>query len=218
MTVEIWSDILCPFCYIGKRQFEQALAKFEHKDDVQVELKSFELNPNAPVRYEHDNMHEMLARKLGVSPEQARGMNQRVTGMAADVGLTYDLDHAHPTNSFDAHRLAQLAAKTGLKSKMVDRLYNAHFSEATHIGDHENLAKLAVEVGLDRTEVESLLKSDSFAAEVREEESEAESLGITGVPFFVFNRKYGVSGAQGVETFLKTLAAVAEEERSATAS
>ena len=214
MTVEIWSDILCPFCYIGKRQFELALEQFEHKDEVEVVLKSFELNPNSPVRYDHDNMHQMLAQKLGVSVEQAKSMNARVSAMAASVGLHYDMDHSHPTNSFDAHRVSHLADTSQQKSEMIDKIYKAHFCDATHIGDRENLTRLAVEIGIDRSRVEAVLNSEEFSAEVRAEESEAQSLGISGVPFFVFNRKYGVSGAQGVETFLRTLNTVADEEKS----
>lgn len=210
MKVEIWSDVVCPWCFIGKRRFETALDRFEHRADVEVEFRSFELNPNAEPQPE-GSLEEALARKYGVSLEQARAMNARVVDAAAGEGLEYRFDIARRGNTFDAHRLLHLAAADGLQAAMKERLMAAYFMEGRAIGDRDTLVELAGEVGVDPGRARAALDSDEFADEVRADEREAAELGITGVPFFVINRRYGVSGAQPPEVMLKALAAGWEE-------
>jgi predicted DsbA family dithiol-disulfide isomerase len=204
MKVEIWSDLLCPFCYIGKRKFERALERFAHRDEVAVAWRSFELMPDAP-RESGRDMHDLLAAKLGGDRARAVAMNRHVTGEAAAMGLRYDLDRAHPTNSFDAHRFIHLAAAHGLQDAAEERLFAAHFTEARHIGRHATLKALAAEIGLDEREVADMLAGDAYAAEVRAEEAEGRALGLTGVPFFVIDRTYAISGAQPSDHFLEAL-------------
>jgi predicted DsbA family dithiol-disulfide isomerase len=202
LRVEIWSDILCPFCYIGKRHFETALAQFPHA--VNVRWRSFELNPHAPRDYDGD-LYDMLAEKFRTSRDQARIMNGRVLDMARRAGLHFDLDRVRPTNSFDAHRLIHLAARHGRQGEAEEKLFAAYFVEGKHVGDHETLETIGRGLGLEESEVRQMLYSDAFAAQVRADEEEARQFGITGVPFFVFNRKFAVSGAQPVDVFLKAL-------------
>ena len=211
MKVEIWSDYQCPFCYIGKRRFEAALDQFAHKDQVEVSFRSFELNPEA----ERDipmSQREMLKKKYGISEAQAEANERNLTQQANDLGLDYHLDQVVLTNSFDAHRLMHFAAEKGKDREMNERLFQAYFVEGKHIGNHEALCALAAEAGLDQSEVKEMLESKRFTAEVRNDEQEGSLLGITGVPFFVINRKYGISGAQPVETFLNSLQQVWTEE------
>ncbi len=210
MKVEIWSDVVCPWCFIGKRRFETALDRFEHRADVEVEFRSFELNPNAEPQPE-GSLEEALARKYGVSLEQARAMNARVVDAAAGEGLQYRFDIARRGNTFDAHRLIHLAAADGLQAAMKERLMAAYFMEGRAIGDRDTLVELAGEVGVDPGRARAALDSDEFADQVRADEREAAELGITGVPFFVINRRYGVSGAQPPEVMLEALAAGWEE-------
>ena len=195
MKVEVWSDVVCPWCYIGKRRLEAALAGWDHEGEVEVEYRSFELNPSAPPS-EGRPLDQRLADKYGVSLEQAQAMNSRVTDAAAAEGLYYRLDIAQPANTFDAHRIIHLAASMGLRTEMKERLMAAYFSEGRAIGDRETLVDLAAEVGLDRERATAMMASDEFAGAVRAEEREASELGISGVPFFVIDRRYGVSGAQ----------------------
>ncbi|MFJ7744436.1 DsbA family oxidoreductase [Peribacillus sp. NPDC097295] len=211
MKVEIWSDYQCPFCYIGKRRFEEALSRFEHKDQVEVEFRSFELNPEAE-RDINMSQNEMLAKKYGMSQAQVEANSQNMTQQAAELGLDYHLDKVVLTNSFDAHRLMHFAESKGKGNEMNERLFKAYFTEGKHIGDHATLANLAEEVGLQKSEVESMLAGTAFTAEVRGNEQEGSLLGITGVPFYVINRKYGISGAQPPEAFLDTLKKVWAEE------
>jgi len=210
VKVEIWSDVVCPWCFIGKRRFETALDRFEHRADVEVEFRSFELNPNAESQPE-GSLEEALARKYGVSLEQARAMNARVMDAAAGEGLQYRFDIARRGNTFDAHRLIHLAAADGLQAAMKERLMAAYFMEGRAIGDRDTLVELAGEVGVDPGRARAALDSDEYADDVRADEREAAELGITGVPFFVINRRYGVSGAQPPEVMLKALAAGWEE-------
>jgi predicted DsbA family dithiol-disulfide isomerase len=202
LRVEIWSDILCPFCYIGKRHFETALVQFPHA--VNVRWRSFELNPQAPHDYDGD-LYDMLAEKFHASREQARVMNGRVLDMAQRAGLQFDLDRVRPTNSFDAHRLIHLADRYGRQGEAEEKLFAAYFVEGKHVGDLETLQTIGRGLGLNEPEVRQMLDSDAFAAQVRADEEEARQFGITGVPFFVFNRKFAVSGAQPVDVFLKAL-------------
>ena len=204
MQVEIWSDVVCPWCYIGKRQFEEALAAFPHRQDVTVEWRSYELDPTAPARRE-GTMVELLQKKYSMSADQAIAANARVTGIAAGVGLDYRLDQAVMGNTFNAHRLIHLAASRGLGDAMKERLMAGYFTEGAAIGDTDTLEGLAVEVGLDADEVRQVLSDDTFADEVRRDEQQAQALGVSGVPFFVIDRAYGISGAQPPDVILGAL-------------
>ncbi|WP_145711402.1 DsbA family oxidoreductase [Chitinophaga japonensis] len=204
MKVEIWSDVMCPFCYIGKRRFENALQQFPHKDQVEVVWKSFQLNPDMPATVEQ-NIHEYLAEHKGWTVEYARQVNSQVTTMAADAGLQYNFDKAVVANSFDAHRFSHLAAKHGKGDAAEEALFKAYFTEGKNIADRQVLAQLGAGIGLDATEVSTALASNDYAAEVRRDVEEAAALGARGVPFFVIDRKYAVSGAQPEELFLEAL-------------
>ncbi|SEG64456.1 DsbA family oxidoreductase [Paenibacillus sp. UNC499MF] len=204
MKIEIWSDFACPFCYIGKRRFEQALEQFPHKDELEVVYRSFELDPNSPRDIGH-SVHDMLSQKYGMSVEQAKTMNANVVAQAESVGLTYHMDTIVLTNTFDAHRLAHFADTHGKMHEMTERLLKAYFTDSLHLGDPAVLASLAEEVGLDKAEAERILAGDTYANEVRADEQEGAELGITGVPFFVIDRKYGISGAQPLEVFVQAL-------------
>lgn len=204
MTIEIWSDVVCPFCYIGKREFENALARFPHANDVTVEWKSFELDPNAPKRSEHD-MYGMLVAKYGGTRADAEARVHGVVERAKTVGLDYHMDKAIIGSSFDAHRLIQLAKTKGKGAEAEERLFKAYFTEGAHLADHTTLAQLATEIGLDAKEVQEMLASTHFTEVVRADEREAQQLGVRGVPFFVIDRKYGVSGAQASDHFLGAL-------------
>jgi predicted DsbA family dithiol-disulfide isomerase len=198
MHVEIWSDIACPWCYIGKRRFEAALAQFEHRDEVTVTWRSFELDPGAPAERPGDRAVH-LAEKYGSSVEQAQGMQQHMTEVAAAEGLDFHFDTARDGNTFDAHRLIHLAEAHGVQDAMKERLMRAYLGEGELMSDHATLARLAVEAGVPEAEVHDMLASDRFTAEVREDERTAGSLGISAVPFFVVDRALGASGAQPPE-------------------
>ena len=204
MKVEIWSDVVCPWCYIGKRRFERALAAFLHRDEVEVVWRSFELDPNAPRVREGDPV-DRLARKYGMTREAAIAAQARVAGQAASEGLDYRLDIARAGNTFDAHRLLHLAAEQGLQGAVKERLLAAYFTEGRPIGERETLLELAAEAGLDQTAAREALAGDAYAAEVAADEREAAELGITGVPFFVVDRRYGISGAQPAELVQQAL-------------
>ncbi|MFN8519233.1 MAG: DsbA family oxidoreductase [Chloroflexota bacterium] len=204
MLVEVWSDIVCPWCYIGKRRLERALATFPRRDEVEVRLRSFELDPS-PTADTGETLERMLAEKYRVSLDQARGMNDRVTMLAAEEGLGFRLDIARPGNTFDAHRLAHHARALGLEAELMERLQAAYFCEGAPVGDHETLLRLAGEVGIDRASAREVLQSERFADDVRGEETLASRLGIRGVPFFVLDRRLGVSGAQDAGTLRDAL-------------
>ncbi len=204
MELEIWSDIVCPWCYIGKRRIEAALVQFDRRDEVRVRYRSFELAPDREPNVDQ-GLSEMLAAKYGVSLDQARAMNDRVTAVAAGDGLEYHLERARPGNTFDAHRVTHLAAAAGIQEQVLERLYSGYFSEGAAIGDHEVLVGLATDAGLDADEVRETLASDRFADDVRADELLARRIGITGVPFFVVDRRFGVSGAQGADVLLGVL-------------
>jgi predicted DsbA family dithiol-disulfide isomerase len=204
MHVEIWSDIACPWCYIGKRRFETALADFEHRDDVTVTWRSFELDPAAPRERDVDGATH-LAEKYGTSREQALAMHDRMTGVAAEEGLEFRFDRARGGNTFDAHRLLHLAAAHGAQDAMKERLMRAYLTEGEAIGDPETLERLAIDAGLPADEVRELLAGDRFADEVRGDEGTAAQLGIHAVPFFVVDRAMGASGAQPPEVFAELL-------------
>jgi predicted DsbA family dithiol-disulfide isomerase len=202
--VEIWSDIACPWCYIGKRRFEAALAEFEHADEVHVTWRSFELDPSAP-HERPGNRSERIAEKYGVTVEQARTMEQRVTDAAAGERLEFRFDIARSGVTFDGHRLIHIAAAHGLQDAMKERLMRAYFSEGQLISDRDTLARLAGEVGLDPNEVHEQLESDRYSDEVHADERDATALGISAVPTFVVDRQLGVSGAQPPEVMMQLL-------------
>ena len=198
MDVEIWSDIACPWCYVGKRRLEAALAGFEHRDDVTVTWRSFELDPEAPRVRDVDGATH-LADKYGTSREQAVAMQERMTQTAAGDGLEFRFDLARGGNTFDAHRLVHLAAAHGIQDAMKERLMRAYLTEGEPIGDPATLERLTIEAGQPGLEVRDLLAGDRFAAEVREDERTAHGFGIHAVPFFVVDRALGASGAQPPE-------------------
>ncbi|HTW12235.1 MAG TPA: DsbA family oxidoreductase [Solirubrobacteraceae bacterium] len=204
MEVEIWSDIACPWCYIGKRHFEAALSAFEHAEDVNVTWRSFELDPSAPPEIPGSSA-EMLARKYGMSAEQVEASQARLTQMAAAVGLDYHLDSTRMGSTFDGHRLVQLARRHGLQDAVKERLLRARLIEGRLISDPETLLSVAAEVGVPEDEVRAMLASDDFADEVRADERAAQQLGISGVPMFVLDRRFGASGAQPPEQLLALL-------------
>jgi predicted DsbA family dithiol-disulfide isomerase len=193
--VEIWSDIACPWCYIGKRRFEAALAAFEHADEVRVTWRSFELDSHAPVEREGDRATH-LAQKYGTSREQAEAMQRNMTEVAAGEGLEFRFDIARSGNSFDAHRVLHLAAVHGSQDELKERLLRVYLCEGQLVGDPAVLERLALDVGLAEDEVRDVLSTDRYAAEVREDERTAAALGISAVPFFVVDRTMGASGAQ----------------------
>lgn len=204
MRVEIWSDVVCPWCYIGKRNFEAALAGFEHGDDVEVTWRSFELDPRAPAEREGDYAVR-LAEKYGVPLAEAQGMLTSMTSAAAGAGLAFDFDRARPGNTFDAHRLIHLAADRGAQDAMKERLLRATFTEGEPIGERGALLRLAVDAGLDREEAAAVLDGDAYATEVRADEAQAAELGISAVPFFVIDRTFGVPGAQPPDVLARAL-------------
>src|SRR6201993_3181445 len=195
MEIEIWSDIACPWCYIGKRRFEAALARFEHREDVHVTWRSFELDPSAPAEREGDRAAR-LAEKYGMSVEQARNMEQQMTATAAGEGLDFRFDIARSGTTFDAHRVVHLAGAHGLQDQMKERLLRAYFTEGELMSDRDTLVRLAVEVGLDEDEVRDALASGRYADEVRDDERTAGSFGISAVPTFVVDPAIGASGGR----------------------
>ncbi|KUP08083.1 DSBA oxidoreductase [Bacillus coahuilensis m2-6] len=204
MQVEVWSDFVCPFCYIGKRRLEKALETFPHKNQVEVIFRSFELDPNAP-KEGKQSMAEILATKYRVSLEQAKGMCDNMAAQAKQEELDYYFDTMIPRNSFDAHRVVHYASKHGKMNEMSERLFYAFFTESKDIANPDTLVTLASEVGLDGFDVLRMLTSDEHKKDVRNDEVLGSKLGIKGVPFFIFNKKYAVSGAQPLQVFQEVL-------------
>ena len=212
MKIEIWSDILCPFCYIGKRRLEKALATFEHAAEVDIQWRSFELDPNAnPTPGE--SQYALLARKYGNTEAWARQMSANMAQSAAEEGLAFDFDRVVPANSLRAHRLVHLAAHHGQQDAAKERLFKAYLEEGLDINDVPTLTRLAAELQLPAEEVNELLTSSKFEQQVRYDEYQAQQLNIRGVPYFVFEDKYAVSGAQPTELFQEVLAKVWDEAR-----
>ena len=204
MKLEIWSDIACPWCYVGKRRLETALASFPHRDALDITWRSFELDPAAPAR--QDKPHaELLATKYRMPVAQAQGMLDSMTATGVAEGIAFRFDRAIAGNTFDAHRLIHFAATTGLRAQMVDRLFAAYFTDGEAMGDHETLVRMATSVGLDADAVRAMLASDAHAADVRGDELLAQQYGISGVPFFAIDGKYGVSGAQPATVLAEAL-------------
>lgn len=204
MQVDIWSDVVCPWCAIGKRRFEKALERFAHRDQVTVRWRSFELDPTAP-REREGSLTEHLAEKYGTSEEQALGMIGQMSDAAAGEGWEFRLEQSRGGNTVDAHRLIHLAAERGVQDAVKERLLNAYLTDGERIGDPDTLVRLAAEAGLDEAEAREVLASDRYTAEVRADERQAHAYGISGVPFFVVDQKYGVSGAQPSDNLLQVL-------------
>ena len=204
MEVEIWSDIACPWCYIGKRRFEAALGQFEHRNDVNVTWRSFELDPGAPLERTGDRA-ERLAQKYGMTVEQAREAERQLTSVATGESLTFRFDIARSGITFDAHRLVHLAETYDLQDAMKERLLQAYFTEGELMSDHDTLVRMALEVGLEEREVREMLVGERYADEVRADERIAGELGISAVPTFVVDRKLGISGAQRPDVLLDLL-------------
>ncbi|TGE21707.1 DsbA family oxidoreductase [Hymenobacter aquaticus] len=214
MQLEIWSDIMCPFCYIGKRRLETALAQFPHRDDLTITWRSFELDPTMQTT-PGQSIHELLAERKGVSVEQGRQMNAHMAQVAREVGLDFDFDQVVPVNTFLAHRFLHLAARHGRQDAAKERVLAAYFTEGRNVADLDTLAELGAELGLDPAEIRETLQTDAYAQEVRHDEYQARQIGVRGVPYFVFDNKYAVSGAQPSELFLEVLDKVWEEKHPA---
>ena len=208
IKVDIWSDVQCPWCYIGKRKFEEGAAQFG--GDVEVEYHSFELSPDTPVDFDGTPV-EYLSQRKGMPVEQVEQMLERVTGIAKDVGLDYDYDHVHQTNTVISHELLHFAKSKGRQLEMKERLLKAYFVNGEHVGRIPDLVAIAVELGFDADEVTEALESHRFLADVKADVALANEYGIQGVPFFVIDGKYGVSGAQEAEAFANVLAQVVTE-------
>ena len=204
LTVDIWSDVVCPFCYMGKRRFENALAGFEHREQVRITWHSFQLDPGA--RFSPgQTIHRYLAERKGITPEASRRLHERLVAEAADLGLVYDFDAALIANTFDAHRLTHFAKERGRQAAIEERLFAAYFTQGKNIEDRSTLVELAAAEGLDPEEAAAVLAGERYAEEVRADVEQAQSLGADGVPFYVFNREYAVSGAQPSRLFLEVL-------------
>lgn len=205
MKVEIWSDVMCPFCYLGKHRYEQALAQFAERDYVITEWKSFQLDPTLPKEGLSTNTYTYLSERKGMSIDRARQMTEGLSAQAAAEGITLDFEKAIIANTFDAHRLTHLAKRQGFGNEIEEKLFEAHFVNGEDISDKVVLTTLGKSVGLKEDQIQEMFEKDQFKEEVKAEITEAAKLGIRGVPFFVFNRKYAVSGAQPQEVFLQTL-------------
>jgi len=212
MKVEIWSDVVCPFCYIGKRKFEKALEGFEAKDKVAIEWRSFQLDPDMEY-VPGQSVHEYLSKRKGTSAVEGKRMNDAMTAMAKEVGLEYNFDKAIVNNTFNAHRLLHFAKEKGLQNEMKERLFRAYYTEGKNVGDIDTLALLGEEVGLQAEEIRTVLQSEKYAQDVLLDQYKAQQIGANGVPFYVFNNKYAVSGAQPSEVFAQVLEKVWEEEK-----
>lgn len=214
MKIEIWSDVMCPFCYIGKRNFETALELFGDRNDLEVEWKSFQLDPSLP-EVQNGSYADHLMQSKGMGKEQVEGMLDNVTQMAKKVGLEYNFDKSVMVNSKKAHQLTQLAKTRGLGDEMEESLFRAFFTDGKNIADEETLVELGKEVGLNETEIRKSLSDEKYAQLVSKDIQEARALGLSGVPFFVFDRKYAVSGAQPPQAFMQTLEKSFSEWRAA---
>lgn len=212
MKIEIWSDFVCPFCYIGKRKLELAMEEIKGKDNIDIEFKSFQLDPDSP-KYNGQDFYESMGAKFG-GAEKAKQMMGSITEQAKEVGLEFNFDTMKPTNTFDAHRMTKFAKVHGKDAVLAEKLLYANFTQSKDVGNEMILVELAVEAGLSKEEALAVASNpDAYADEVRADIEEAKQLGVTGVPFFVFNRKYAISGAQPPEAFVQALEKVLEEEK-----
>lgn len=211
MRVEIWSDVVCPWCYIGKGRFEKALARFDHSDEVEVVWRSFQLHPEHP-KGVREPLEESLAAKIGGTVEQVRVMNDHVKTLAAAEGLYYDFESYTLVNTFDAHRLTHLAKAHGLGAELHERFLRAQLIEGEVLDDADTLVRLSAEIGVPEDDARRVLEDDDYTADVNEEIRELRALGGNGVPFFVIDRRYGISGAQSTEVILRALETARAEE------
>lgn len=217
MKIEIWSDIMCPFCYIGKKHFDEALSQLDNMTSIEVEFKSFQLDPN----YNHkegETVYSYLSNSKNMPIEQIKAMTDHVVLSAAKAGLKIDFEKNIPANTFNAHRLIHLSRIKGLEKEVIDALFEAHFTKGQNIEEKEALKGIGVKNGLDGEEVERLLSSDDFSYEVNQDIMESRNLGISGVPFFLFDRKYAVSGAQPIESFKEVISKSYSEWKSESSS
>lgn len=210
MKIEIWSDVVCPFCYIGKRHLEKALEQLPDLD-VDITWKSFELDPNAPINSDLD-IYDTLAKKYGRNREWAQQMNANMVQMASSAGLDYNMDDVKPTNSFNAHQLIHLAKEHNQQDEMKEALLSAYFIEGKHVGDIDTLIEIASDIGIDRNKAKQVLENNTYSNQVVNDVEEAHRIGVQGVPFFYINEKYGLSGAQPVEVFVEALKKISEEK------
>ncbi|MDZ4751979.1 MAG: DsbA family oxidoreductase [Flavobacteriales bacterium] len=211
MLIEIWSDVVCPFCYIGKRKLEKALSKFTQISNPQIVWKSYQLMPDLDPKDYGLDLHQYLSTKYHISIDEAKEMNQRVSSSAASYGLRYNLENAVVVNTLDAHRLSHLAAKHGKQNEMEEILFRSYFTDGVDIAQHVNLIKLGTEIGINQAEIEGLFSGVEFSQEVEMDIYESRQIGIRGVPFFLFERKYTISGAQDDIVFNQTLEKILQE-------
>lgn len=210
LNIQIWSDIMCPFCYIGKRRIEEALQNFKHKDLVTIEWKSFQLDANF-IAAPDDNIIDHLAEKYRKDSDWAQIMIDNMTQNAKNAGLDFHFEKAILANSFHAHRLLHLAKKYNLANELEELLFKAYLTDGKNVNDLDTLSKLGKEVGIDSEEIKQVLESNEYAKEVQQDIEQAQAIGVQGVPFFVFDNKYAISGAQPATTFLQTLERVWQE-------
>lgn len=211
MKVEIWSDYVCPFCYIGERKLALALEKTGMTEAAEIVFKAFELDPNAKKNYD-ENINQLIAKKYGMSLEQAIAANNNIINAAKEVDLDFNFDKLQPTNTFDAHRLSHYAKDQSKQQAYTEAVMKSYFTDALNISDFDVLTSIAVEVGLDHAEALRILESLAYQKEVRQDEENARSRQINGVPYFLFNGKAAISGAQPVETFVAVIEELKEED------
>lgn len=213
MKIEIWSDIVCPFCYIGKKRLEQALASFPHRDEVEIIWKSYQLHPQFPQDAAGIPAVEYIKNAKGLTKEETLGMMQQVQSIGKSLEIDFNFEKSLIVNTLNGHRLIHFAQEHGLGNILKERLLKAHFSEGVDVNDTNILVNLAAEVGMDKKEVQEMLLSDRFTYEVTQDIQEGVNLGLRGVPFFVFNQKFGIAGAQPLEMFEQTLRQAYEDAK-----
>ncbi len=211
VRIDVWSDVICPWCYLGKRRLQGALADHPRAGDVQVFWHSYELDPTAPP-HDDRSMSEIVAKKYGISEEQALAGQRRLTDLAAEVGLEYHLDRTRRANTFDAHRLLHLARDREAQDEVYEALFRAYFTDGRLISDPHELESVGAAAGLDAVEIRHVLQSDAYAEHVRRDERAALDIGVTGVPFFLFQMKYGLAGAQAPEALRKIVDRLTADE------
>lgn len=213
MKIEIWSDIVCPFCYIGKKRLEQALASFPHRDEVEIIWKSYQLHPQFPQDATGIPAVEYIKNAKGLTKEETLAMMQQVQSIGKSLEIDFDFEKSLIVNTLNGHRLIHFAQEHGLGNILKERLLKAHFSEGVDVNDTNTLVNLAAEVGMDKKEIQEMLHSDRFTYEVSQDIQEGVNLGLRGVPFFVFNQKFGIAGAQPLEMFEQTLRQAYEDAK-----
>lgn len=213
MKIEIWSDVMCPFCYIGKKHFETALESIPYKDNIKIEWKSFQLNPDLS-KTEITSVKEYLINAKGVSEEQVIGMNNQIAEMGKTVGIDFKQENSKVINTSDAHRLIHFAQSNGKGNEIEEALFKAYFTDGKNVADFATLAEIGGEVGLNKTEILEMLNSDAYVFDVASDILDARNIGVSGVPFFVVDRKYAISGAQPVDYFISALTQAYEKDHS----